>query len=143
VLVVDDSSVSGTVRRDVLSFVDPLDDDTPRTKALPPDVASETYRSHSSLYDEIQQSHASGEEAAIPAAVMIISGCAESQLAVDGSPNGLFTAALLRVWDKGGFKGDYRAFVREITARMPPTQSPVLTQRGSGKPFVRQRPFSL
>lgn len=143
VLVVDDSAVSGTVRRDVLSFVDPLDDDTPRTKALPPDVASETYRIHSSLYDEIQGSHASGEEAAIPAAVVFMSGCAEGQLAVDGSPNGLFTAALLRVWDRGGFKGDYRAFVNAITARMPPTQSPVLTQRGSGKPFVRQRPFSL
>jgi hypothetical protein len=142
-LVLDDSSVSGTVRRDVLSFVDlPLDDDTPRTKALPPDVSSETYRSHSSLYDEIQHSHASGEEAAIPAAVVIISGCAESQLAVDGSPNGVFTEALLRVWDNGGFSGDYRAFVREITARMPPTQSPVLTQRGSGKLFLRQRPFS-
>jgi metacaspase-1 len=143
-LVLDDSSVSGTVRRDVLSFVDlPLDDDAPRTRALPPDVASETYRSHSRLYDEIQGSHASGEEAAIPAAVVIISGCAEGQLAEDGSPNGFFTEALLRVWDNGGFSGDYRAFVREITARLPPTQSPVLAQRGSGKPFVRQRPFSL
>jgi len=144
VLVVDDSSSSGTVRRDVFSDTDlPLGDDIRRTRDLPPDVAQQTYRNHRALYDDIQSSCSSGEEAVIQAALMIMAGYSENQFGADDGHNGLFTETALRVWDDGRFEGDHRAFVDDIAGRMPPTQTPVLTLRGSGEPYVHQRPFSL
>ena len=144
VLVIDDSSAAGTMRRDALSFVDlALDADVPSVRALPADVAIETYRSHSGLYDEIQRSCTSSPEAVIRAAVVIIASCMANQLAADGTRNGLFTETLRRVWRDGQFEGDYKRFVKEVVGLMPPTQSPQLTERGSGEPFIRERPFTI
>jgi hypothetical protein len=146
ILILDDSSSSGTVRRDVFSLTDlPSSDDIPPTRALPPGVAEETYNNHRAVYDEIQHSCTSGEEAVIHAAIMIMAGYQQGQFGADGGRNGLFTETVLRVWDDGRFEGDYRTFVDDVARRMPhsSTQSPVLTLRGSGKPYDRQRPFSL
>lgn len=144
VLVIDDSSSAGTVRRSALTFLDrPLDESEPRTKDLPPDVANETYRSNRELYDEIQRSCTSSDQAVIPAAVLIITGFAENQLGTDGPRNGLFTETLLRVWDGGRFQGSYTRFAKEIAALMPPTQVPHLSKRGASKTFVRERPLTI
>jgi metacaspase-1 len=143
-LIIDDSSASGTVRRDVPSSLDLTSDEhVPRMRGIPSHVASEIYRRHSDVYDEIQRSCTTADEAAIAAAVMIMSGCTLNQVAMERGRNGVFTEALLQVWDNGGFTGDYRQFETDVADRMPPWQSPLLTQRGSGTPYVRQRPFSI
>ena len=145
VLIIDDSSEQGTVRRDMtflLGLAAPLEDE-PRDKALPPDVAVATYDGNRALYDGIQSSCAPSDRAVIPAAVLVMTGFREGQRGTDGRQNGVFTEALLRVWDGGRFDGNYKELVRRVAAQMPPTQTPRLIERGSGKPFVRQRALSI
>jgi hypothetical protein len=141
VLVLDDSSSSGTVRRDV-SSVEALFGEPP-TRALPAGIAMDTYRSNSAVYDGIQSAHVSGDRAAIQAGVIVITGFGENQLAGEGPRNGVFTDALLRVWDDGRFQGDYERFIQKVAALMPPTQIPQLTVRGSGAPFLSERPLTI
>lgn len=143
VLIVDDSSSSGTVRRDIgLNLPSESDLPVTRERALPPAVAAETYGSHRTLYDEIQQRHVSGESAAIRAAVLILRGFGENQFGEETNGSGLFTRALITVWAEGRFRGDYRSLVERVAARMPPIQTPQLVQKGSGASFARERPFS-
>jgi hypothetical protein len=73
-----------------------------------------------------------------------MSACQDNQVAMDGKKNGLFTDALLRVWDKGQFAGGYHHFRTEIAIMMPPTQSPKYTIVGHReRAFEHQRPFSI
>jgi metacaspase-1 len=143
VLFLDDSSVSGTVRRDYVSFADVFDGDTPRTRALPPDVVSETYRVHQAQYDDIQRLCKPSSDADVAAAVVTMAACGPNQLAMDGKPNGVFTGTLMRVWDDARFEGDYRRFVNDVAILMPPTQIPQLACTGAGRSYVRERPFSI
>jgi hypothetical protein len=143
VLVIDDSSSSGTVRRGLLGFDDEVADNERRTKALPPDVASETYRINRDLYDEIQRARTSSDQVELQSAALIMTGFSNGQIAEEGPRNGLFTEALLRVWDGGAFRGNHNRFIKEIAALMPGSQVPRLTPRGTGRSFVRQRPLTI
>ena len=40
---------------------------------------------------------------------------------MDGDHNGAFTEQLLKVWNQGGFQGNYGNFHARIKARMPAT----------------------
>ena len=142
-MFVDDSSVAGTMRRDIFSFADVFDANTPRTRALPPDVAEATYRVNQALYDDIQRLCKPSSQADVSAAVVMMAACAAGQLALDGTSNGLFTGTVMRVWDDARFEGGYRRFVDDVAALMPPTQTPQLTCTGAGPSFVRERPFSI
>jgi metacaspase-1 len=151
ILVFSDSCHSGTVNRDIFNAAIPhvvdagmVDDEEPRTKDLPRDVAESTYEQNKDEYDEIQKSHPSAEKAEIGASVILISGCQDNQLSMDGSRNGLFTQQLLAVWKDGKFRGSHRRFHKAIGAKMPPTQSPNYNPVGhtSGK-FERQRPLTI
>jgi hypothetical protein len=63
---------------------------------------------------------------------------------MEETKNGLFTGALLRVWDKGRFEGGYHHFRTEMAAFLPPTQSPKYTIIGHrDRVFEQQRPFSI
>ena len=121
-----------------------VDDDEPRTKDLPRDVADGTYEQNQELYDGIQKSHPSAEKAEIGATVLLISGCQDNQLSLDGTRNGLFTQQLLAVWKDGKFRGSHRRFHKAIGAKMPPTQSPNYNPVGAanGK-FERQKPLTI
>ncbi|MFE5594354.1 caspase family protein [Streptomyces sp. NPDC056549] len=75
---------------------------------------------------------------------LLVSACQDNQVAADGARNGAFTGALLRVWDDGAFRGDYRTFHRDIQRLLPPTQSPNLYVTGTPAPeFLNQRPFTV
>ncbi|MBT2468391.1 caspase family protein [Streptomyces sp. ISL-66] len=79
----------------------------------------------------------------VPGAVLI-AACQDNQVASDGDVNGLFTANLLKVWEKGAFQGDYRTFHRDIQQRMPANQSPNFYTTGSPSDgFLKQRPFTI
>ncbi|MEU2116313.1 caspase family protein [Streptomyces sp. NPDC016459] len=75
---------------------------------------------------------------------LLVSACQDNQVALDGDANGAFTAALLKVWDDGAFRGGYRDFHRAVQRRLPPTQSPNLYLTGTPSPdFLSQRPFTI
>ena len=115
-----------------------------RYRNMPREVALRTYRAHRAMYDKLQDAIKGDPQAAVRAAVILISGCQDNQLSQDGDFNGLFTASLLRVWKEGRFKGSYRTLHSAIVRSMPPDQTPKLFTIGaSARAFERQQPFTV
>ncbi|MFF9012788.1 caspase domain-containing protein [Streptomyces sp. NPDC014870] len=115
-------------------------------RLMPPFRQQEIYARDQGFFDELQRSLAkdspNGETS--QATALLISGCQDNQFSLDGDANGAFTAALLEVWDSGGFRGGYRSFHRAIQSRLPATQSPNFYTTGAPPPtFLRQRPFTV
>ena len=164
VLVVSDSCHSGTVTREAL--MPPTTIPTQRPKLMPDAVAMRTYRDHQSFYDKLQKDVArdagkpvidpdnalaqvavSGRLSAIAdkfaASLILVSGCQDNQTSMDGEHNGAFTEQLLKVWNQGGFQGNYGNFHATIKAGMPATQTPNLFTLGPVATFAKQRPFAI
>ncbi len=152
VLVFSDSCHSGTVVRIAPPSAMggaaglPFSEEAPaRIRAMPLDVAGQTYRANRSQYDPILQDlQLRRAEENVRASVLLISGCQDNQYSLDGVANGLFTGTLLRVWRGGRFEGDYPTFHGRIVARMPSTQTP--NYFWAGQPdlgFERQQVFSI
>jgi metacaspase-1 len=149
--VLSDSCHSGSVTRDLFDALVPLiaekgmvDTPKPRTKELPRDVQDATYRANEEVYKAIQSSHQSGETVEVGASVILISGCQDNQLSLDGDRNGLFTQTLLGVWQDGKWEGGHRQFWKAIGGKMPPSQSPNYFRTGARNPeFRRQTPLTI
>ena len=164
ILVLSDSCHSGTVTREAI--LPPPTNPTQRPKNMPDAVAMRTYRDHQAFYDKLQKDVArdagkpivdpdnalaqvavSGRLSAIAdkfaASLILISGCQDNQTSMDGEHNGAFTEQLLKVWNQGGFQGNYGNLHARIKARMPATQSPNLFTLGAAGAFLAQRPFSV
>ena len=115
-----------------------------RPKFLPPDVQSKIYKERATLYDAIRQKTPRREKVNVECGVILISACQDNQVAMDGTKNGLFTEALLKVWDNGRFRGGYHHFRTEIAGFLPPTQSPKYTIVGHReRAFEHQGPFAI
>jgi len=152
VLVLSDSCHSGTVTRAAHGQLDTavaakelraLGIDKPVFRFMPPDVARKTYQANKAFYDQLGKSVPS-EAGAPSATVRLISGCQDDETSADGPFNGLFTGTLLKVWNDGGFKGDYATFHSEIVKRMPKTQQPNHDCIGAAAPaFDKQKPFAI
>jgi hypothetical protein len=162
VLVLSDSCHSGTMTRARVPEVNPPG----RSKMMPPSVAMRTYLEHQAFYDKLQRdvAEAAGKASAptpdsalarvavskrltaianqCKASVILISGCQDNQTSMDGDHNGAFTEQLLRVWNRGAFKGNYARFHAAIKARMPRTQVPNLFTLGPVGKFLIERPFT-
>jgi metacaspase-1 len=151
IFVLSDSCHSGSVTRELFDALVPqiaakgmVDTPTPRTRDLPRDVQEATYRANEETYKAIQASHESGENVDVGASVILISGCQDNQLSLDGDRNGLFTQTLLGVWGDGNWEGGYRAFWKAIGAKMPPTQSPNYYITGArDRGFQQQTPLTI
>jgi metacaspase-1 len=152
IFVLSDSCHSGTVTRNIEADVpDPVSTrekaaaESPRYKALPRDVMIATYRANAQLYDDIQKRVPGAEKADPAATVLLISGCRDDQLSLDGFSNGLFTENLRAVWGDGAWDGGgYAQFREEIRARMPAKQQPNYFRVGAGNPgFEQQKPFTI
>jgi hypothetical protein len=152
VLVLSDSCHSGTVTRaiDDDNVPDPLSTRqraalaSPRYRALPRDVMIATYRANAKLYDDIQKRVPGAEQANPDATVLLISGCRDDQVSLDGFSNGLFTEQLRAVWDDGAWEGGYPQFHDAIIARMPATQQPNYLAVGpKNADFEQQKPFTI
>ena len=143
IVVLSDSCHSGSVLKDVLDRAHRSEGHL--TRAMPKDVAMRTYRQNKAEYDPILSDESLARaRKEVAASAMLISGCQDNQLSLDGTFNGLFTGTLLRVWKDGLFKGDYEELHRQIVKRMPPTQTPNLFRVGvNDAAFLRQRPFSI
>lgn len=154
ILLLSDSCHSGTVSRairaagglDAMTAGDRdlgLAGDDVRFRFMPDSVARPVYWANKETYDAAQRA-ATAEQAEISATVRLLSGCQDDQLSRERGGHGLFTHALLEVWDGGAFDGDYRAFHQAIVALMPPVQRP--NHKVDGAPssaFDSDRPFAI
>lgn len=149
ILVLSDSCHSGTVTRVIERERDQLmraleTGELARPRGLPLGVIAGTYVAHRDSYNAIQDEYPAGETVDVPASVLLISGCQDRQVSLDGAFNGAFTGALLETWDGGAFVGDYPAFHQAIRGRMPSTQEPNYFVVGAPDPaFEAQQPFAL
>jgi hypothetical protein len=149
ILVLSDSCHSGTVTKTIErerdQLIQALEEGTlPRVRALPLGVIAGTYVAHRDTYDGVQERNASDETVDVAATVLLVSGCQDDQVSLDGAFNGAFTAALLRTWNNGAFAGDYPSFHAAIVERMPNTQRPNYFLSGAADAaFEAQRPFSI
>ncbi len=146
VLVLSDSCHSGTMTRGAPGER-PVRAQAPerRPRGMPLEVQARTYYAHREMYDKVLRDQANRHSRdATKASILLISGCMDNQSSSDGAFNGLFTGTLLRVWNGGKFKGNYKRFWKKITQLMPEDQSPNFfwaTVRDAA--FERQNPFTI
>ena len=115
-----------------------------KPKAIPFERSWEVYQQHKTSYDAMNIIAGGEPKGAILATVLLISGCQDNQLSMDGSRNGAFTGALKRTWNNGAFSGNYKRFHEAIVDRLPPTQTPnYLVVGATNLAFEAQSPFSL
>lgn len=151
ILVLSDSCHSGTVTKFAFyqgggrAGLRPTEREQPKYRVMPPEVALRTYKNNRAFYDPILENKDLAEaKARVKASVLLISGCQDNQFSSDGTFNGLFTGTLLRVWNHGKFKGDYRKFHKSIVRSMPPDQTPNLFLTGAANAaFLAQKPFTV
>lgn len=164
ILVLSDSCHSGTVLRAAppgASVAQPV-----RSRLMPASVAQACYRDHQAFYDGLNRElDAKWKGAALdpdsalanlrlsararkavknfrPAA-LLLSGCQDRQTSGDGERNGVFTAALLKVWAEGKFRGSHTALHARILKHMPSDQTPNLFTLGPAAAFAAQPAFRL
>jgi hypothetical protein len=153
IFLLSDSCHSGSVAKniedevpDVVGTAETAAKQSPRYRALPRDKMIATYRKHRELYDDIQKAVPGSEKSTsdVGSTVVLISGCQDDQLSLDGFSNGRFTEELLKVWDNGAWKGSYSNFHETIRSGMPDDQQPNYMQVGSQNPdFEQQDPLTI
>ena len=110
----------------------------------PPDVRDLVNMARADQNATLQWIAGPSEKANVAASVILISGCQDSQVSMDGAANGLFTEKVKAAWNSGSFSGDYRAFWADIVSRMPASQKPNYATTGAPNPdFEAQRPFTI
>ena len=146
ILVLSDSCHSGSVTKAMPAFLSggPKAKKAARVRALPTRQAEKVYLAHADQYDAIQKKAGPSESKRVKASVILISGCQDNQLSLDGDRNGLFTETLKQVWNNGQFNGGYKLFRDRIVNQMPPDQTPNYTLVGKANAaFAAQKPFSI
>jgi metacaspase-1 len=158
IFVLSDSCHSGTVTKsrvykNLLELESSKDDfqaksyKTPemlKIKAMPSEFRDKTHVINQRLYRKLQKENPQVDSQDIAASIILISGCQDNQLSMDGNTNGFFTQTLLEIWQAGKFQGSYRQFRREIGSLMPPYQSPHFYTAGTPNPdFENQTPFTI
>jgi metacaspase-1 len=153
IFLLSDSCHSGSVAKaiddlvpDVVATAETAAKQSPQYRAIPRDKMIATYRQHAQLYDDIQRAMPSSGKsaAAIGATVVLISGCQDDQLSLDGFANGRFTEELLNVWGGGAWRGGYPHFHEAIRSGMPSTQQPnyMVVPTGNAD-FEQQDPLTI
>jgi hypothetical protein len=113
-------------------------------KRIPADIQAIVNTSRASTHAAAQWLAGPSEKAMIGASVILISGCQDDQLSMDGAANGLFTEKLKQVWDDGRFGGGYQDFWTAIKSHMPTKQQPnYLTVGAANASFENQTPFEI
>ena len=155
IFMLSDSCHSGTVAKATLAVLAggphiPIKNAAPinysnfRVKAIPIENLGPAYKAQQKKYDKIQKTFATTSKAKIGASVVLISGCMDNQVSLDGAKNGLFTETLLKVYNGGTFTGTLRSFHQAILDQMPFTQSPNYFVTGSkNAKFESSAPFAL
>jgi metacaspase-1 len=151
VVVLSDSCHSGTVTRAMYDRTAPIEAEFGlrshsvfRSKAIPSDIQAKVVKRHRQEFDKIQGDTKAAVMRSPEATILLISGCQDNQLSSDGDVNGLFTENVLKVWNDGKYKQDYRHFQKSIKRSMPPSQQPNYFVVGApDRAFEHQRPFTI
>lgn len=116
-------------------------------KAISVEQARSVYKQHKDLYTDVQKKYPKGNRTVVNASGILISGCQDTQVSLDGQRNGLFTGVLREVWNNGRFDGDYPAFHTEIDRQVrtwAPDQHPNYFKIGvPNLAFEGQKPFHI
>lgn len=113
-------------------------------KRIPSDVQALVNDKYREVHAAAQYMAGASERAVVSASVILISGCQDNQLSMDGSGNGLFTEKLKQVWNDGAFTGNYKAFCDAIKTLMPAKQQPNYYPVGAKNAvFEGQTPFEI
>ncbi len=145
IFMLSDSCHSGSVNREARDEYAKIRQEVgAKTRELPRGVQAKTYRAHKEEYDAIKAAHPDGDAVDVKSHVLLISGCKDDQLSLDGVDNGLFTGTLREVWADGAFQGDYTALHAAILTHMPDTQTPQISSVGARSPeFEAQQPLTV
>ncbi|MCM2310700.1 MAG: caspase family protein [Steroidobacteraceae bacterium] len=115
-----------------------------RVKSIPFARSWALYQKAKPLYDALQYVAGPAVKDQVKASVILISGCQDDQLSLDGNVNGVFTATLKHVWDGGTYNRTYKDFQSEVADLMPLSQQPNYYVVGEPNPtFEAQAPFRL
>ena len=157
VLVADTCHSGSMVRASPFSFIA---NDVPyrnqpenEFRSAPRHVTTRTYFQNKSEYMARAQQYSAIKESIVnnplttpvKASVLNLGACRDHQLARDGDEFGAFTGALLKVWNKGRFDGNYKSLMQQITTIInSPDQTPTIKQVGAqDNAFSLQRPFGV
>ena len=155
IVMISDSCHSGSVLRAALPAVAgaaPAAADGIKSRLLPLPVAARTFRMHRGFYTALGRQCSGPDERLLVreldmplhGPVLLISGCQDNQTSMDGIGNGRFTQELLRVWNEGRFRGNWRDLHRRIVAGMPARQTPNLMLLGrSPETLAAMEPFAI
>ncbi len=150
VVMVSDSCHSGTVS---MSMVDRSEDsDGPSDRVAANDfrirsVSEGQAQTHFDLladfYDELRNNLPSGPAPPIEASLLLLAACQDHETTRDGLPNGVFTQALLDVWDTEGSK-TYQQLIDEVAAKLQPTgRHPAMLIAGASPAFADSEAFTI
>jgi metacaspase-1 len=153
VLVVSDSCFSGSVTRD--------DQATPTTarvrrpaalrngsaaspgRRAPAARVRAILRANADEYAARKAAVAATQAVEPAAGIILLAACEDLETAHDGELHGLFTEALLAIWNGGAFEGGHDAFLAAIRTRVGAAQTPTLFRVGAVEPaFLTARPFT-
>ncbi|WP_406645648.1 caspase family protein [Aliisedimentitalea scapharcae] len=148
ILMVPDCCHSGTVIRAMFPEVD-----QPKMRMMPQAIGSRTFEQNEQAYRNYIDEFAHQRDdilhnplsARVRASVLSLTACQDHQVAMDGHQNGAFTEALLKVWNKGRFSGNYVQFRTAVDRAIgSPDQTPNLYWTGAEDAgFRAQVPFTL
>jgi hypothetical protein len=146
VLIVSDSCHSGGVIRGIEDGT--IEPPPPCVmRALDREQAEAAFQAQKEAVEEAQRVLHLEPAGPLRASVLLLAASQEWELAKDGYPHGLFTRALLEVWNDGAFRGDYRAFhagIFRAMRREVGDQTPSLEFLGPENPaYQAQRPFTI
>lgn len=147
ILVLSDSCHSGSVakefRESALHAGQPATN-IPVVRTMEPAIRDQVYEANKDLYEGIKVANPLGDDVEVAASVILISGCQDNQVSLDGPEHGLFTGAVLEVWNGGKFKRSLKTFHKKVQSRISFFQSPNYFKVGqNNKAFERQRPFTI
>lgn len=145
IFILSDSCHSGTITKEARLSLQLEKDKQERYRAMPIEFAIRVYLANKVFYDQILSDPKLRDAInQVQASVLLLSGCQDWQLSLDGPFNGLFTSKLLSTWDNGSFIGNYRDFHQEIIKTMPKEQQPNYYYIGEkNTEFEEQIPFTV
>jgi hypothetical protein len=116
---------------------------TQKVEWRPRELADEEREKELAAFPNVYKKQLAPAAQVISCTRLFLSACLDNQKAADGPQNGAFTAALLNVWNNGGFTGNYNQFIDKIKEPFKNSrQTPNLTPFGSPD-FRTQRPFTI
>jgi len=117
-------------------------------KVMPSEKVASTYHKNKEYYDSVLSERGlslAEKTRDIQASAILISGCQDFQLSLDGPFNGMFTGAVRYAWQGGNFQGDYTQFHSVISNSIHPgyNQTPNFFTLGNVDDFSRQNVLEI